>query len=290
MQDIIKWLRDIEDLARELYLAASEYFSADPSFSAFLAGLADEETWHFHLMGSALQLSADIEDFPPMAVKIDEETRQRIEEPLRRCYRQLTTTGISRGDFLDSVVQIEFSELNDLVLYVLRTCQGRHKAFQKIASAIQGHRENIETFLKETPGGEEPLLELRKLPAIWKNRYLVVDDEPMTVELLSLLLKKEGEVLTAGNGKEALDLIQQNYFDAIICDVNMPVMTGTELYERAKEFDENLGKRFVLTTGNVTSEINSFCRHHHLRLLPKPYSLFELKELLEAMLEKNARP
>ena len=290
MKDIIVWLRKLEDLAGDLYTAASEHFSSDAEFSAFLSNLAREEAWHFHLMNSAMHLFVNAEDFPLPAIKIDDEMKQRVEKPLHSCRQQLETAGIARGEFLRCLAQTEFSEWNDLVLYVIRICQKRHKAFQKIASAIQGHKKHIEAFLQKIPDGQEPLMEMQKLPKVWDSRYLVIDDEPATVELLSLLLQKDGEVISAPNGKEALDLIATNFFDVIISDVNMPVMTGIELFELATKLDESLGKRFILTTGNVTQKVSQFCRQHHLNLLPKPYSLFELKQLIAKITEKNARP
>ena len=66
-------------------------------------------------------------------------------------------------------------------------------------------------------------------------RVLVVDDEPQYREILAGWLEKEGSrVLSADNGIRALELLQENEVNAIITDVRMPGMDGTELVKRVK--------------------------------------------------------
>jgi DNA-binding response OmpR family regulator len=61
-------------------------------------------------------------------------------------------------------------------------------------------------------------------------RVLVVDDEPMLVNLLHYLLEHAGfEVATAGNGAEALALVRARPFELVLSDLMMPVMDGKAL-------------------------------------------------------------
>lgn len=63
-----------------------------------------------------------------------------------------------------------------------------------------------------------------------KQRILLVDDEPMVQRVLRLSLEKAGYAVdTAPNGQEALMLIKAAAPDAIITDIEMPVMDGREL-------------------------------------------------------------
>lgn len=67
--------------------------------------------------------------------------------------------------------------------------------------------------------GEQPLV-------------LVVDDEPLILNLVKEILSIEGyQVETAGNGKEALQALQAHLFDVILTDMLMPDMTGMELVQ-----------------------------------------------------------
>lgn len=63
------------------------------------------------------------------------------------------------------------------------------------------------------------------------GRVLVVDDDTVIRELLATILEEETdfEVLKAAHGREALDRLSETRVDAIVCDVNMPVMNGVEL-------------------------------------------------------------
>jgi two-component system, chemotaxis family, chemotaxis protein CheY len=60
---------------------------------------------------------------------------------------------------------------------------------------------------------------------------LVVDDDSVIRELLAAVLEEESEhhVIVAGNGQEALDQLGTHEVDAMVCDVNMPIMDGLEL-------------------------------------------------------------
>lgn len=60
-------------------------------------------------------------------------------------------------------------------------------------------------------------------------KILLADDEPDILEFMEYNLKKEGyKVLTAGNGKEAVDIAEKELPQLIILDIMMPVMDGIE--------------------------------------------------------------
>jgi adenylate cyclase len=65
---------------------------------------------------------------------------------------------------------------------------------------------------------------------------LVVDDDSVIRELLAAVLEEESEhdVIVAANGQEALDQLSEHAVDAIVCDVNMPVMDGIELVRKMR--------------------------------------------------------
>src|SRR5438034_7402392 len=65
------------------------------------------------------------------------------------------------------------------------------------------------------------------------HTILVVDDEYASLEVLALLLAGEGfQVLTASNGEEALEQLEQHVISLVITDYKMPKMDGSELCER----------------------------------------------------------
>ena len=68
-------------------------------------------------------------------------------------------------------------------------------------------------------------------------RVLICDDQPDIVNALKIYLKPEGyELLTAANGKEALELASQ--VDLILMDIMMPIMDGIVATDKIREFSD----------------------------------------------------
>jgi two-component system chemotaxis response regulator CheY len=67
-------------------------------------------------------------------------------------------------------------------------------------------------------------------------RALIVDDSSVMRKIVERSLRQAGidlaKVLEAGNGAEALVVLQENQVDLILCDVNMPVMDGLEFIKQ----------------------------------------------------------
>lgn len=67
-------------------------------------------------------------------------------------------------------------------------------------------------------------------------KILIAEDDNKIRQLFSRVLIKNGyTVKGASNGKEALDMIDHEYFDMMICDVMMPVMDGYELVRTLRD-------------------------------------------------------
>jgi len=73
------------------------------------------------------------------------------------------------------------------------------------------------------------------------GRVLLVDDQDELRELFRRTLRKDGhEVVTAANGRAAVELARESRFDVVISDVRMPDMTGVELLQELHERDPDL--------------------------------------------------
>lgn len=69
-----------------------------------------------------------------------------------------------------------------------------------------------------------------------KPKILVIDDEKDIRELINFYLSKEGfEVHEASNGKVALELLEQHFFEMAVVDVMMPFLNGVEFVEEVKK-------------------------------------------------------
>src|SRR5829696_7502828 len=78
-------------------------------------------------------------------------------------------------------------------------------------------------------------------------RILIVDDEPVSRELLATLIRFKGhEALMASDGAEALALARLNRPQLVISDILMPTMDGYELLRQLRS-DPNLGSFEVIS-------------------------------------------
>ena len=64
-------------------------------------------------------------------------------------------------------------------------------------------------------------------------KILIVDDEPANLRTIERLLRADFEVLTAGSGAAALEMISRYDIALIVSDQRMPGMTGVEFLKRA---------------------------------------------------------
>ena len=111
------------------------------------------------------------------------------------------------------------------------------------------------------------------------TRLLAVDDVPLNLTMIEMMLNRTGtiETVTAGNGREALDLLTgPAKFDVILLDLEMPVLDGFATLQRLKE-DERLRKIPVIV---VTANREQVVRTLELGandFLAKPFNPEELK-------------
>ena len=99
-------------------------------------------------------------------------------------------------------------------------------------------------------------------------KILVIDDNSLIRESAQLVLGSEHKVTTAEDGKEGLLLIENEDFDVVLCDFEMPGMTGLQVRER---LSPPLQERFVLWTATPPSQAPSA-----VRVLQKPSPRAEL--------------
>lgn len=83
-----------------------------------------------------------------------------------------------------------------------------------------------------------------------QERLLVVDDNPEIVTYLAQSFGHTYHVLTAGDGAEALEVLQDNQVDLIICDVMMPELDGLHFCKRVKQNIQTCHIPIVLLTAN----------------------------------------
>jgi CheY-like chemotaxis protein len=286
MHELTEWLIHIEQLAGNLYRGAARVFKDDERLAGFLRHLAEEEEQHGIVMGKVAGFLQK-DKGRASAIALDEVTRDRIEAPFLDCGSKMGSGSLKREHIINCIVAAEFSEWNDIFVYVLNTLKDAGQEFAVTAKIMRTHRQHIERFIGSLPEGEVYKPMMRRLPAVWQPRILVVEDYFGVRDLLSAVLSTEGAVETAENGKEALDKVQNQYFDVIVSDVDMPVMDGLRFFTEALRLSPGIGARFLFLTGNPSEETLEFIGKNRLRYLHKPMHIQELQSAVGDLLERE---
>ena len=290
MKDIVKWLRTIEERAFELYLEASKFFEEDKSFASFLRKLAEDESHHFHFMGSAAEFLRQSEVEIRSEIQLDDVTKAHVETLLERARELLANRDLTKPLMISHIVASEKSEWNAIFLYAINTLKDYSKLFQFVASEIQSHERRITSFLEVCDSGLNHLEEFRSLPKIWHPRILIAEDDEALRELLRDVLTAYGRVETAENGREALEKTRQRFFNVVVSDIGMPQMTGLEFYMAAREIDPGLRPHFVFCSGEIGADTEEFFKENNLYFLHKPFELNGLVQIVDRMLDTSVQP
>jgi len=117
-------------------------------------------------------------------------------------------------------------------------------------------------------------------------RILVVDDEPLIVQVCLTALTQAGyQVQGASGGQEALDWLARERFDLLLVDILMPDMDGLTVLRRARELDPHLTA--VVITGHGTPDnVIRALRAGAQDLILKP---FDIPDLLATVSQNLAR-
>ena len=81
------------------------------------------------------------------------------------------------------------------------------------------------------------------------------------------------EVVVADGGERALGILHTHRFDAILCDLRMPGVSGESLYRRVCELDPAQAERFLFMTGvGFGTEVERFLTASGRPVLEKPFT------------------
>lgn len=118
-----------------------------------------------------------------------------------------------------------------------------------------------------------------------KKKILVVDDEEGLRLLYEEVLKAEGyEVITAGNGKEAIQQLEAGRPDLIILDIVMPVMDGMETLGRIVGKDRKIPIILNTSYAGYQQDFMSWAADAYLT---KSADFSELKNKVRELLKKG---
>jgi DNA-binding NarL/FixJ family response regulator len=123
------------------------------------------------------------------------------------------------------------------------------------------------------------------------RRLLLIDDDPNLILLVKDYLEFRGyEVITAENGREALEVLEQEIPDMIICDVMMPEMDGYSLVKHVREDSRTswIPVLFLSAKGQSQDRVKGLNTGADVYMV-KPFEPEELVAQVESSLKQAAR-
>jgi len=122
-----------------------------------------------------------------------------------------------------------------------------------------------------------------------RHRVLIVDDEPLILEVLSEHFKTDFEVETAVNGADALGAILRQRPDVVLLDINMPRMNGIAVLKDIKQIDDSIAVIMVTANEQVTLAAEAL-KSGAFGYVPKPFDFRYLDHMLATIFDRRRGP
>ena len=115
-----------------------------------------------------------------------------------------------------------------------------------------------------------------------RPQVLIVDDNLLLGRALARELEEECHVRVVASGREALEVLREETFALVLCDLHMPDLTGMDVYETLQKLQPGAEKRLVFMTGGVFSErAQAFVQSVPNPVIEKPVNLGRLRPFLQ---------
>ncbi len=115
---------------------------------------------------------------------------------------------------------------------------------------------------------------------------LIVDDDKMTRQTLSMALEDDYEIFTADGGINALQIIGEEKIDLILSDLDMPIMSGIELLEKINDLEGTYPVIFITGQGTIETAVKAM-KMGASDYVSKPVNLERLELIIVKTLENK---
>jgi len=284
--DVVSWLEYIEQFVSRLYTSAAKAFAHDKHFSSFLTRLAEDEQSHAQFMSMVSKHLQEKKDLFLLDIALDRKTRDHVETPLKRFEDHLTDKSISKRRVVEYMARAESSELNPVFLYIVGKFGEMNREAERMTADIQSHLSRIRDYINILPKDLKPSIDVGTLPAVWEERFLVVDDHEPLRELVSSLLSRRGAVEAVAGAGDGLERVREHFYNGVVSDIQMPGMDGLDFYQQAVECNPQLKKHFLFYSADITPEREAYLKKNELRFLWKPFALGEFMDTIDQILRQ----
>ena len=120
-----------------------------------------------------------------------------------------------------------------------------------------------------------------------KETILFVDDETSILNVVSEFFRRQGyQILTAGDGAEAIKIIENEQIDCCFTDINMPVMNGLELAENIRLYDNTMPVIIMTGYPSLENTIQTI-KNGVVDFLIKPVNLKQMELCMRRVLRQR---
>jgi two-component system sensor histidine kinase/response regulator len=116
-------------------------------------------------------------------------------------------------------------------------------------------------------------------------KILIVDDEAANLRALERLFREDYEVLTAGSGAEAMDLLREHDVAVLVTDQRMPEMTGIELLMNTISLRPRMVRIILTGYTDVDALVTAINGGQVYKYIIKPWNNEDLKSTVARALE-----
>ena len=118
-----------------------------------------------------------------------------------------------------------------------------------------------------------------------KGTILIVEDEVGPREAIRMILKPFYELVTACNGQDAIEIIQNQKIDVVTLDLNMPGLTGFDVLKQIMKIKPNL-EVIIITALAAMPNAQKAIRYGASDFLSKPFHVGEVLSTVRKSFER----
>ncbi len=195
-------------------------------------------------------------------IGMDSATTRRIFDPF------FTTKGMGRGTGLGL----------SSVYGIIKNHSGLINVYSEL-----GKGTTFSIYLRASDKTVKKISHEKKAPVAGTGTILLIDDEPVIIEVVQPMLRQLGyQVLVARNGEEAVAIYREkaDEVDVVILDMIMPGLGGGETFDQMKAI--NPGVKVLLSSGySINGQATTILNRGCCGFIQKPFNITELSEKIE---------
>ncbi len=135
---------------------------------------------------------------------------------------------------------------------------------------------------------QDTVEEIAAIHDVKKRKILIVDDEDDQLDVMKHILGDKYNVTGAASGNEAINKLNDEVYDMIICDIKMPGIDGAGVYEWVCKNKPHMEKKMLFSTGDVLGgKADKLINMIGDNYIIKPYNMEELLRKVDGVINSD---